>query len=62
MKHDLVDEFWLKFYPVTLGCGKRSFAYGTIPGALKVTESKVTPDGVIVVNYGQAGPLKTGSL
>ncbi len=23
MKHDLVDEFWLKIYPLTLGSGKR---------------------------------------
>ncbi len=51
LKHDLVDVFWLMIYPITLGVGKRLFADGTIPMAFKVTESKVTPSGVFVVNY-----------
>ncbi len=51
MKHDLVDVFWLMVYPVTLGSGKRLFADGTLPMSFKVTESQVTPSGVVVVNY-----------
>ena len=51
IKHDLVDVFWLMIYPITLGPGKRLFADGTIPAAFQVTESQVTPNGVIVVNY-----------
>jgi dihydrofolate reductase len=43
MKHGLVDEFWLKIYPLTLGCGKRLFVDDTIPAAFEVTESKVSP-------------------
>jgi dihydrofolate reductase len=62
MKHDLVDEFWLKIYPLTLGSGKRLFADGTIPAAFKLTESTVTPNGVIVVNYERADTVATGSL
>ena len=62
IKHDLVDAFWLMIYPITLGAGKRLFANGTIPMAFKVTESKVTPSGVIVVNYERAGAITTGSL
>ncbi len=46
--------FWLMIYPITLGGGKRLFADGTIPMAFKVTESHVTPNGVIVVNYERA--------
>jgi dihydrofolate reductase len=61
MKHDLVDEFWLMIYPVTLGIGKRLFAEGTGPAAFKLTESKVGSNGVIVVNYERAGALTTGS-
>jgi dihydrofolate reductase len=61
IKHDLVDVFWLMIYPITLGVGKRLFADGTIPAAFKVTESQVTPNGVIVVNYERAGAITTGS-
>ena len=61
IKHDLVDAFWLMIYPITLGSGKRLFADGTIPAAFKVTESTVTPSGVIVVNYERAGAITTGS-
>src|SRR5512147_1026877 len=61
LKQDLVDAFWLMIYPITLGVGKRLFAGGTIPAAFKVTESKVTPSGVIVVNYERAGAITTGS-
>jgi dihydrofolate reductase len=61
IKHDLVDVFWLMIYPITLGGGKRLFAEGTIPAAFKVTESTVTPNGVIVVNYERAGAITSGS-
>jgi dihydrofolate reductase len=62
MKHDLVDAFWLKIYPLTLGSGKRLFADGTIPAAFKVTESQVSPKGIIIVNYERAGAVTTGSF
>ena len=61
MKHDLVDEFWLKIFPITLGSGKRLFESGTIPAAFKVTEARVSPNGIIIVNYERAGAVKTGS-
>ena len=62
MKHDLVDAFWLKIYPLTLGTGKRLFVDGTIPAAFKVTEGQVSPTGIIMVNYERAGAVTTGSL
>lgn len=61
IKHDLIDVFWLMIYPITLGAGKRLFADGTLPRAFKVTDSLVTPKGVIVVNYERAGAITTGS-
>lgn len=61
-KNDLVDELWLKIFPITLGTGKRLFAEGTVPKAFKLTDSKVTPSGVIVANYERAGEVKTGSF
>lgn len=61
-KHDLVDELWLKIFPVTLGNGKRLFGEGTIPAAFTLTESLVTPNGVIFANYKRAGEVKTGTV
>ena len=62
LKHDLVDEFRLKIYPVTLGKGKRLFAEGTIPAGFQLVESKTSPKGVIVATYARAGEVKTGSF
>jgi dihydrofolate reductase len=36
LKNDLVDELWLKIYPVTLGKGKKLFDYGSIPAAFSL--------------------------
>ena len=62
MEYDLIDEFWLKIFPLTLGKGKRLFAGGTIPGGFKLLESKTLPSGVIFANYKRAGKVKTGSF
>lgn len=62
LKHDLVDELWLKIYPVTLGGGKRLFADGTIPAAFDLIEAKTSPSGVIFANYKRAGEVTTGSF
>ena len=61
-KHDLVDELWLKIFPITLGKGKRLFGEGTIPAAFTLTESFVTPNGVIFANYKRAGDVETGTV
>lgn len=62
MKHDLVDEFWLKIFPITLGTGKRLFEKGTIPAAFTLVYSKISPTGVIFASYKRAGEVKTESL
>ena len=62
LKHDLVDEMWLKIFPVTLGKGKKLFEEGTMPVAWKLTDSKVSPSGVIFANYKRDGEVKTGSF
>ncbi len=61
LRHDLVDAFWLKIYPLTLGAGKRLFAGGTIPAAFRVTDSQISPNGVMIVNYERAGAVTTGT-
>ncbi len=61
-KNDLVDELWLKTFPVTLGKGERLFGEGTIPAAFKLTDSTISPSGVIVAYYKRDGDLKLGSV
>ena len=62
LKNDLVDELRLKIHPLTLGKGKKLFNNGVIPAAFKLTESIVTPGGVIIANYKRAGKVKTGTI
>ncbi len=62
LKSDLVDEFRLKIFPVTIGTGKRLFGNGTIPASFKLLESKVSTKGVIVATYIRDGQIKTGSF
>ena len=62
LKNDLVDELWLKIYPLTLGEGKKLFDNGTIPAAFTLTESLVSPTGVIIANYKRAGKVQTGTI
>lgn len=62
LKHDLVDELWLKIFPVTLGLGKRLFVEGSIPAVWELTETKVTSMGVIFANYKRAGNIQTGTI
>jgi dihydrofolate reductase len=62
LEHDLVDEFWLKIFPVTLGMGKRLFAQGTIPASYTLVDSRTSPSGVIIATLKRAGELKTGSF
>jgi len=62
LNNDLVDELWLKIHPLTLGKGKGLFDNGTIPAAFTLTESVVTPGGVIIANYRRAGKVKTGTI
>ena len=62
LQYDLVDEFWLKIFPVTLGEGKRLFDTGTIPAAYALVDSKTSPGGVIVATLKRAGDVQTGSF
>ncbi len=62
LKNDLVDELWLKIFPVTLGAGKRLFGAGTSPAAFRVVKSTTSPSGVIVASYQRSGDVKTGTF
>ena len=62
LKHDLVDELLLKIYPVILGKGKKLFDDGSFPAAFTLTDSVVTPKGVVFANYKRAGEVETGTM
>ncbi|HEU4788075.1 MAG TPA: dihydrofolate reductase family protein [Flavobacterium sp.] len=62
LKNDLVDELSLKIHPLILGAGKKLFDDGSIPAAYTLTESLVTPTGVIIAKYKRAGEVKTGTM
>ncbi len=62
LKHDLIDEFRLWIFPITIGKGKRLFGEGTQPASLKLIDSKTSTTGVIIATYEPAGELKTGSF
>lgn len=61
-KNDMVDEFWLKIFPVTLGSGKRLFGDGTIPAAFTLQKCAHSPSGVIIASYLRDGDIRTGSF
>jgi len=62
LKHDMVDELWLKTFPITLGTGKRLFGEGTIAAAFTLADSLVASNGVIFANYKRTGEVKTGTV
>jgi len=62
LKHDLIDELSLMTFPITLGNGKRLFGEGTMPAAFILTDSFITPNGVIFANYKRAGGVKAGTV
>jgi dihydrofolate reductase len=62
LKHDLVDEFRVWTFPLVLGKGKRLFGEGTMPGNMKVVDSKTSTTGVIITTYERAGDIQYGSF
>jgi dihydrofolate reductase len=62
IRHELVDEYRLWVFPVVIGSGKRLFSDGTIPGSLRLLDTKVSTTGVVIGIYESAGELVTGSF
>lgn len=62
LNQDLIDEFRLKIFPITLGTGKRLFGNGTIPASFKLLDSKVSTTGVIIATYERDGDVRIRSL
>jgi dihydrofolate reductase len=62
LKNDLVDELWLKTFPIALGSGRRLFAEGTVPSGFTLVQNRVSPSGVLLASYSRAGGVKYGSF
>ena len=62
LRHGLVDEYRLWSFPVVIGSGKRLFADGTVPAALRLVDSQVSTTGVVMGTYEPAGEIVTGSF
>lgn len=55
LRAGLVDRLNLWVYPVVLGTGKRLFGEGTVPTALRLTESVTHAHGTLQLTYEPAG-------
>jgi dihydrofolate reductase len=55
LDRDLVDELRLMVYPVVLGQGKRVFGETSDKKTLRLADSKVVGDGVLILTYERAG-------
>jgi dihydrofolate reductase len=62
LRHNLVDQYRLWVFPVVIGSGKRLFADGTIPSALRLIDHEVSTTGVVIGSYEPAGEIVTGSF
>jgi dihydrofolate reductase len=60
--NDLVDRLNLWVHPLLLGGGKRLFAEGTVPTALRLVESATFGKGVVHLIYENAGKPTFGSM
>jgi dihydrofolate reductase len=58
----LVDRLNLWVYPLVLGTGKRVFAEGTVPAALRLTESTTYPKGTVQLTYEIDGVPSYGDM
>jgi dihydrofolate reductase len=62
MQHGLIDEYRLLTYPVILGAGRRLFADGAQPAALRIVDHRTTSTGVSIDVYQPVGEPTYGSF
>lgn len=61
LRERLVDRLTLWVYPLVLGSGKRLFAGGTAPAALKLTRSRTFGNGALLLEYEPHGEPTYGN-
>jgi dihydrofolate reductase len=62
LRHDLVDELRIWYFPVLLGTGKRLFGDGTVPAGLKLVETQTSTTGAVLQVHQAAGKPSYGSF
>lgn len=62
LANHLVDVLHTMIYPLTIGTGKKLFEEGAQPQTWKMTESMVSPTGIIIARYVPDGEVKPGSF
>jgi dihydrofolate reductase len=53
--HDLIDQYAPMIHPIVLGNGKRLFRDETKPVRLRLSDSKISTTGVLILTYEPAG-------
>ena len=56
MRRNLVDQYVLLIHPLFLGTGRRLFAEGSPPTALRLADTRTTTTGVVIATYRPAEP------
>ena len=62
LEHELVDVYNLLVFPLVLGAGKRLFPEGVTPAGLRLTNSRATEKGVVILSYEYAGKPTYGTV
>jgi dihydrofolate reductase len=59
---NLIDRLHTFTYSVILGSGKRLFEAGSQPYEWQLTESVISPTGIIIATYTPKGDIRTGAV
>ena len=62
IEHDLIDLYRILIFPLTLGSGRRLFAEGTRPAALKLVSSRTSANGATINLYEPSGEPRFGTM
>lgn len=62
LRFGLVDRLNLWLFPLVLGSGKQVFGSGTVPTALRLTESITYPNGTLQLSYEMGGVPTYGNM
>ncbi len=62
LRHGLVDELRIWWFPVVVGGGKRLFGDGAAPGGFRLMDTQFNTTGAVLHVYERAGDLRYGEV